>query len=98
MALRIVDQFRESQLLFLGEIIPKGLLDLCLDDTGTASQHMDECLMFSVKIREEVFRSLGHAAEGPKIDDLCSSFFRRRIFMAQQGQIIKISHKVTSVR
>ena len=64
MALRIVDQFRESQLLFLGEIIPKGLLDLCLDDTGTASQHMDECLMFSVKIREEVFRSLGHAAEG----------------------------------
>lgn len=55
------------------------LVDLAAYGTGTVFQDMVELFVFSVDIRQEMFRTFGEVQDGLEVDDLCGG--RRYIFV-----------------
>ncbi len=59
--LRIVDQRRKSLFIFVAKGIPELFVNLPAHGTGAVLQHMIELFIFSVDIRNKVFRSFWQA-------------------------------------
>ena len=80
---RIIDQRRQTLLVFYAQRVAKLLVDLAPHGAGTVFQHVVELLILSVDIRHKVFRALGQIQDCLQIDDLRRSLRDRRILFGK---------------
>ena len=92
MALRIIDQVCQLQLLLLRDHISKSFLDLLPDNAGGRPKQMNKGFIFSMKIAEKILRSLRQTANCHQIYDFPCRFLHRRKFPRQKLQICHVSH------
>ena len=70
-ALWIIDQGCQAFFVLVADGVPEFLVDLAAYGTGTVFQDMVELFVFSVDIRQEMFRTFGEVQDGLEVDDLC---------------------------
>ena len=79
LALRIINESGQTFFILTADGVAEFLVDLAAYGTGTVFQDMVELFVFSVDIRQEMFRTFGEVQDGLEVDDLCGG--RRYIFV-----------------
>ena len=86
--LRIIDQCRKIISVLLAENPSVVFVDFHPDRPRRTLQHMDERLMFSMQITQEIFRALRQRQNRIQVYDLCRCRFQIRIVLSQKFQIL----------
>ncbi len=93
---RIINQCCKLITFAAGECISEKLVELFLHLPGTGIEYMKECFVFTVDIRNKVFRSLGQIEDSLKINNLRACRFDCWILLCQKLEIMKLRGRENS--
>ena len=69
---RIIDKRTKFLTFVFAERVAEDFIYFTLDGTGSISQYMLECFVFTMKVGQEVFRTFRQIDNGFQVDDFCT--------------------------
>ena len=83
----VINESAEFSLLCLTQRCTKEFANFAFDITGCVFQNVLECLVFSMKISQEMLSTFGQVEDSLEIDDLCTGVGHRGEGLCQQLQV-----------